>query len=143
MPPLRERAGDIPLLVWRFVEQFATAFGKQVDSISKEDMDALQQYSWPGNIRELRNVVERAMIMGTGRRSTFSVPETSTASAGRSAKLADVEREHIRTVIESTRWRIRGVDGAARRLGIKPTTLESRLARLGLRRPDFARAMTS
>ena len=72
VPPLRERAGDIPLLVWRFVEEFATAFGKQVDSISKDDMAALQQYSWPGNIRELRNVVERAMIMGTGRRLTFS-----------------------------------------------------------------------
>ena len=142
VPPLRERAGDIPLLVWRFVEEFATAFGKQVDSISEEDMDALQQYSWPGNIRELRNVVERAMIMGTGRRLTFPVPATSTASAGHSAKLADIEREHIRTVIESTGWRIRGVDGAARRLGIKPTTLESRLVRLGLRRPDFARAMS-
>ena len=136
VPPLRERAGDIPLLVWRFVEEFATAFGKQVDSISKDDMAALQQYSWPGNIRELRNVVERAMIMGTGRRLTFSVPAASAASAGRSAKLEDVEREHIRTVLESTGWRVRGVDGAARRLGLKPTTLESRLARLGLKRPQ-------
>ena len=141
VPPLRERAGDIPLLVWRFVEEFATAFGKQVDSISKDDMAALQQYSWPGNIRELRNVVERAMIMGTGRRLTFSVPAASTASAGRSAKLEDVEREHIRTVLESTGWRVRGVDGAARRLGLKPTTLESRLARLGLKRPEPSRAI--
>ena len=74
VPPLRERAGDIPQLVWRFVEEFATAFGKQVDSISNDDMAALQQYSWPGNIRELRNVVERAMIMGTGRRLTFPCP---------------------------------------------------------------------
>ncbi len=141
VPPLRERAGDIPLLVWRFVEEFATAFGKQVDSISKDDMAALQQYSWPGNIRELRNVVERAMIMGTGRRLTFPVPAASTALAGRSAKLEDVEREHIRTVLESTGWRIRGVDGAARRLGLKPTTLESRLARLGLKRPQPPRAV--
>ena len=140
VPPLRERAGDIPLLVSRFVEEFATAFGKQVDSISKDDMAALQQYSWPGNIRELRNVVERAMIMGTGRRLTFRVPATSTASAGRSAKLEDVEREHIRTVIESTGWRVRGVDGAARRLGLKPTTLESRLVRLGIKRPEPPRA---
>ena len=141
VPPLRERAGDIPLLVWRFVEEFATAFGKQVDSISKDDMAALQQYSWPGNIRELRNVVERAMIMGTGRRLTFPVPAASTALAGRSAKLEDVEREHIRTVLESTGWRVRGVDGAARRLGLKPTTLESRLARLGLKRPQPPRAI--
>ena len=141
VPPLRERADDIPLLVWRFVEEFATAFGKQVDSISKDDMAALQQYSWPGNIRELRNVVERAMIMGTGRRLTFPVPEESTASIGRSAKLEDVEREHILAVLESTGWRIRGVDGAARRLGLKPTTLESRLARLGLKRPEPSRAI--
>ena len=136
MPPLRERAGDIPLLVSRFVAEFATAFGKQVDSISRDDMAVLQQYSWPGNIRELRNVVERAMIMGTGRRLTFRLPATPTASAGRSAKLEDIEREHIRTVIESTGWRVRGVDGAARRLGLKPTTLESRLVRLGIKRPE-------
>jgi transcriptional regulator with GAF, ATPase, and Fis domain len=140
VPPLRERADDIPLLVRRFVEEFAIAFGKQVDSISKDDMAALQQYSWPGNIRELRNVVERAMIMGTGRRLTFPVLATPIASAGRSAKLKDVEREHIRTVIESTGWRVRGVDGAATRLGLKPTTLESRLAKLGLRRPESSRA---
>ena len=136
VPPLRERAADLPLLVWRFVEEFATTFGKQIDSISKDDMAALQQYSWPGNIRELRNVVERAMIMGTERRLTFSVPAASTALARRSAKLEDVEREHLRTVLESTGWRVRGVDGAARRLGLKPTTLDSRLSKLGLRRPQ-------
>ena len=132
VPPLRERVEDIPLLVWRFVEEFATAFGKRVDSIGKDDMAALQQYSWPGNIRELRNVVERAMIMGTGRRLTFSLPATSTASTRRSPKLMDVEREHIRTVLESTGWRVRGVGGAAERLGLRPTTLETRLAKLGL-----------
>ena len=135
VPPLRERVGDIPVLVWRFVEEFATAFGKRVDSIGKDDMAALQQYSWPGNIRELRNVVERAMIMGTGRRLTFSLPKTSTASTRRSPKLMDVEREHIRTVLESTGWRVRGVGGAAERLGLRPTTLETRLAKLGLTRP--------
>ena len=138
VPPLRERAGDIPLLVWRFVEEFATAFGKHVDSISQDDMAALQRYSWPGNIRQLRNVVERAMIVGTGRRLTFSMPAASTALAGRSVKLADVEREHLRTVLESTGWRVRGVDGAARRLGLKPTTLEGRLSKLGLKRPQPA-----
>jgi formate hydrogenlyase transcriptional activator len=138
VPPLRERAGDIPQLVWRFVEEFSTAFGKQVDSISKDDMTALQQYAWPGNIRELRNIVERAMIMSTGRRLTCPLPATSTASVRRSVKLEDVEREHIRTVLESTGWRVRGVDGAAERLGLQPTTLESRLARLGLKRPAVA-----
>jgi formate hydrogenlyase transcriptional activator len=138
VPPLRERVKDIPVLVWRFVEEFATAFGKRVDSIGKDDMAALQQYSWPGNIRELRNVVERAMIMGTGRRLTFSLPKTSTASTRRSPKLMDVEREHIRTVLESTGWRVRGVGGAAERLGLRPTTLETRLAKLGLTRPRQA-----
>jgi formate hydrogenlyase transcriptional activator len=135
VPPLRERVEDIPLLVWRFVEELSTAFGKRVDSIGKDDMAALQQYSWPGNIRELRNVVERAMIMGTGRRLTFSVPATSTASTKRSPKLVDVEREHIRTVLESTGWRVRGVGGAAERLGLRPTTLETRMAKLEIRRP--------
>ena len=135
VPPLRERAGDIPLLVWRFVEEFSTALGKQVDSISRDDMAALQQYSWPGNIRELRNVVERAMIMSTGRRLGCPLPATSTASVKRSVKLEDVEREHIRSVLESTGWRVRGVDGAAERLGLLPTTLESRMNRLGLKRP--------
>ena len=141
VPPLRERVADIPLLVWRFVEEFASAFGKQVDSISKDDMAALQQYSWPGNIRELRSVVERAMIMGTGCRLTFSVPAASPAWARCSEKLEDVAREHIRTVLESTGWRVRGVDGAAKRLGLKPTTLDDRLSRLGLKRPQPPRAI--
>jgi transcriptional regulator with GAF, ATPase, and Fis domain len=140
VPSLRERADDIPLLVWRFVEEFALAFGKQIDSINKDDMAALQRYSWPGNIRELRNVVERAMIMVTGRQLTFLMPAGSTVSAGPSAKLKDVEREHIRAVLNSTGWRVRGVDGAAGRLGLKPTTLESRLAKLGLKRPESAPA---
>ncbi len=142
VPPLRERPGDIPLLVWRFVQEFATAFGKQIDSISKDDMARLQHYSWPGNIRELRNIVERAMITETGRQLTFPMP-ASTASARHSAKLADVEREHVRTVLESTGWRVRGVDGAANRLGLRPTTLEARLARLGLKRPQPPRVSAS
>ena len=135
VPPLREHVEDIPQLVWRFVEEFSTAFGKRIDSIGKDDMAALQQYPWPGNIRELRNVVERAMIVGTGPRLTFSLPAASAASSKCSQKLADVEREHVRSVLESTGWRIRGVGGAAERLGLQPTTLETRLAKLGLKRP--------
>ena len=69
VPPLRERVEDIPLLVWRFVEEFSKAFGKPIDAISRESMAALQRYPWPGNIRELRNVVERAMILAAGHRS--------------------------------------------------------------------------
>jgi PAS domain S-box-containing protein len=134
VPPLRDRAEDIPLLVWRFVEEFSKAFGKRVDSIDKDSLAALQQYHWPGNIRELRNTVERAMIVTTSRRLTIPLPHP-TAAPKRSTKLVDVEREHIRGVLESTHWRIRGAGGAADRLALKPTTLETRMAKLGIRRP--------
>jgi formate hydrogenlyase transcriptional activator len=134
VPPLRERVDDIPLLVWRFVEEFSKAFGKRIDSIDKDNLTALQHYGWPGNIRELRNVIERAMITASNRRLTIPLPQSSAAAARRSPKLLDVEREHIRAVLESTGWRIRGTGGAAERLGLPPTTLETRLAKLGLRR---------
>jgi PAS domain S-box-containing protein len=135
VPALRERVEDIPLLVWHFVEEFSKAFGKRIEAIGKSNMEALQRYSWPGNIRELRNVVERAMITATSPRLTIPVPEVSSTASGRSIRLIDVERTHIRRVLESTRWRIRGAGGAAEQLGLKPTTLETRLAKLGLRRP--------
>jgi transcriptional regulator with GAF, ATPase, and Fis domain len=136
VPPLRERPEDIPLLVWRFVEEFSKSFGKRVDSIDKTTFAALQRYEWPGNIRELRNVVERAMIVSNGCRLAMSIPSLPAGSARRSSKLVDVEKDHIHTVLESTSWRIRGTDGAADRLGLKPTTLETRMAKLGLRRPS-------
>jgi formate hydrogenlyase transcriptional activator len=135
VPPLRDRVEDIPLLVWRFVDEFSKAFGKRIDVISRENMTALQQYAWPGNIRELRNAVERAMIVATGPRLTIAPPTQTAATAKRSSRLADVEKEHIRGVLDSTGWRIRGPGGAADRLGLRPTTLETRLAKLGLRRP--------
>ena len=140
VPPLRERVEDIPLLVWRFVEEFSKAFGKRIDSIDKDNLAALQQYPWPGNIRELRNVVERAMIVATQQRLTIPVPQASAAAVRRSARLVDVEKEHIRAVLESTAWRIRGVGGAAERLGLKPTTLETRMAKLGIIRPGHERS---
>ena len=74
VPPLRERAEDIPLLVWRFVDEFSKSFGKRIDAITEENMAALQQYAWPGNIRELRNVVERAMIVAAGPQLTIALP---------------------------------------------------------------------
>jgi formate hydrogenlyase transcriptional activator len=135
VPPLRDRVEDIPLLVWRFVDEFSKAFGKRIDAISHENMNALQQYAWPGNIRELRNVVERAMIVATGPRLAIQLPSQAAPGGKRSARLADIEREHIRSVLDSTGWRIRGPGGAADRLGLRPTTLETRLAKLGLRRP--------
>jgi formate hydrogenlyase transcriptional activator len=135
VPPLRERIDDIPLLVWRFVEEFSRAFGKPIDEIPRDNMAALQRHAWPGNIRELRNVVERAMIVATGPRLTIAVTAPSSGPAKRSLKLSDVEKDHIRSVLESTGWRVRGADGAAERLGLRPTTLETRMAKLGLARP--------
>jgi transcriptional regulator with GAF, ATPase, and Fis domain len=136
VPPLRERVEDIPLLVWRFVDEFSKTFGKRIGDVPRENMDALQRYAWPGNIRELRNAVERAMIVATGRELTIAVPEsTADAAAKISLKLADVEREHILSVLEAANWRIRGTGGAAERLGLRPTTLETRMAKLRLTRP--------
>ena len=135
IPPLRERVEDIPLLVWRFVDEFSRVFEKRIDTIPRENMTELQRYSWPGNIRELRNVVERAMIVATGPQLVIALPVRTSAAVKISDRLADVEREHIRCVLETSAWRIRGAGGAADRLGLKPTTLETRMNKLGLKRP--------
>jgi transcriptional regulator with GAF, ATPase, and Fis domain len=134
MPPLRDRAEDIPLLVWRYVTEFSTTFGKRIDTIASDTMAALQRYPWPGNVRELRNLVERAMINARGGDLTIDLPRPMLRCEQRSDRLVDVEKEHVRKVLDITRWRIRGTNGAADRLGLKPTTLESRMAKLGLTR---------
>ena len=136
LPPLRERTEDIPLLVWRFVDEFSKSFGKRIDAISRENMEALQRYPWPGNIRELRNVVERAMIVAVGHNLTIAIPAQVPSSLRSSVRLMDVEREHVLSVVETCGWRIRGVDGAAERLGLRPTTLETRMVKLGIKRPS-------
>jgi formate hydrogenlyase transcriptional activator len=135
VPPLRERIEDIPLLVETFITEFNERNGKSVKAMSPEAMRVLQRYSWPGNIRELRNVVERAMISAPSRRLTIPSPQSSATLTRRSPRLIDVEKEHIRTVLEGNGWRIRGAGGAADKLGLKPTTLETRMAKLGLKRP--------
>jgi formate hydrogenlyase transcriptional activator len=134
VPPLRDRSEDIPPLVWRFVREFSKRLGKTIVSVPARNMAELQRYQWPGNIRELRNVVERAVILATGPALSISLP--ATPPERQSSRLEDVEREHIRGVLEATAWRIRGPGGAADRLDVKPTTLESRLQKLGLRRPQ-------
>ena len=136
VPPLRARPEDVPLLTWRFVDEFSSVFGKRIEGIARESMDALQRYRWPGNIRELRNVVERAMVVASGPMLTITLPSPSTTVAGRSDRLTDVERAHIRNVLEAVGWRIRGTGRAADRLGMKASTLESRMAKLGLKRPE-------
>jgi transcriptional regulator with GAF, ATPase, and Fis domain len=135
VPPLRERVEDIPYLVFHFVAQYSKAFDKRVESIPEYNIAALQHYSWPGNIRELRNVVERAMIVAKGPELVLTLPVSSAPAAKTSDRMDDVEREHIRTILERVRWRIRGMGGAADQLGLRPTTLETRMAKLGLVRP--------
>jgi formate hydrogenlyase transcriptional activator len=135
IPPLRERREDIPLLVWAILEEFSTALGKHIDAISQSTMDALVRYSWPGNIRELRNVIERAMILATDSKLRVQVPNPTNGRPVQSFALEDVERKHFLSVLDMTGWRVRGKNGAAEILGLKPTTLTSRLARLGIRRP--------
>ena len=134
-PPLRERREDIPLLVWAFVEEFSKAMGKPIQAVAKASLRALQQYHWPGNVRELRNAIERAMILASG--PTLRIDPLGIVSVPVSkglGTLAEVEREYIQRVLEFTQWRVRGAGGAAEILGLPPTTLESRMVRLGLHR---------
>jgi transcriptional regulator with GAF, ATPase, and Fis domain len=135
IPPLRERVEDIPVLVWTFIEEFARSSGKRIDSISKESLAALRKYPWPGNVRELRNLIERAVILARGPRLVVEPPALTAIASPTSANLAEVQAEHIRGVLERVHWRVRGRGGAAELLGMKPTTLDSRMSRLGIRRP--------
>ena len=139
LPPLRNRIEDIPQLVWMFVQKFSEAMGKTVETIPVGAMDSLMAYTWPGNVREVRNIVDRAMIVNQGPVLEITLPGDAVVpvrGAVASGKLEDVEREHIRAVIESTGWRIRGSGGAAEILGLKPTTLEARMKKLGLVRSN-------
>ena len=136
MPPLRERAEDVPLLVWAFLEDFSSRMGKKITQVPRKTMEALQRHPWPGNVRELRNVVEHATIITTG--NTLRVPILGDAAPGAALPqaLADVEREHILRTLEDTKWQIKGPKGAAVILGLKPATLYGRMKKLGIKRPD-------
>jgi transcriptional regulator with GAF, ATPase, and Fis domain len=138
VPPLRERSEDIPQLVWAFVQEFAESMGKVIDTIPRAVMERLQRYPWPGNIRELRNVIERAVITSRGSTLEVSIPQLVGALAGEPpiVKLEEVERRHIVAVLERTKYRVRGEDGAAELLGLKATTLEARMQKLGIRRKN-------
>lgn len=136
IPPLRERREDIEPLIWTFVNEFAEKMGKRVDSISQNSLDALMAYSWPGNVRELRNVVERAMIVVKGQALDIPLPVSRIQIQKESRLLRDVEKEHILTVVKLCQWRIRGQNGAAQQLGLNPSTLESRMLKLGIKRPS-------
>jgi transcriptional regulator with GAF, ATPase, and Fis domain len=135
VPPLRARVSDIPFLTWRFVEEFNRKMGKSIDSISGQTMDRLKQYPWPGNVRELRNLIERAMIGCDGRSLTIEFPAGAPGPASGPVTLEEVERKHIRDVLERVHWRISGKQGASEILGLRRTTLHTRMKKLGITRP--------
>jgi formate hydrogenlyase transcriptional activator len=134
VPPLRERREDIPMLSWSFVKEFRNSMGKPIEEIADESMAALEKYPWPGNIRELRNVIERAMILEHSRTLNIKLSPTLRPSAVKATagSLEEAERAIILQAVEQCDWRIRGANGAAALLDIKPTTLESRIKKLGL-----------
>lgn len=137
VPPLRQRREDITLLVWAMVEEFSKVFGKTIERIPKRNMDAMENYYWPGNIRELRNLVERAMILNNGPILVIDVPDDSAMISTAPMTIEGMERAHINSVLEKAGWRIRGRNGAAEILGLKPTTLNSRMKKLGIKRKNI------
>jgi PAS domain S-box-containing protein len=133
--PLRERPEDIPLLVWAFVRQYEKKMGKRIDHIPRTSMENLQHYLWPGNARELRNVVEHAMIVSRDKTLTVQAPRLASSDISANLSLVDVERRHIKDVLKKCGWRLSGPEGAAVILGLKRTTLQSKMKKLGIRRP--------
>lgn len=138
IPPLRERREDIPALVWHVLKDLCQRMGRNVESIHPTTLKSFQEYSWPGNVRELRNVIERNLIVNPGPMFCAEVlePDESLLHAG--GKLEDVERRHVQEALQATHWRIRGKGGAAELLGLKPTTLEARMKKLGIVRPHVS-----
>ena len=137
LPPLRERPEDVPPLVRYFVQKFARRMNKRIETIPAEAMTALSRYAWPGNVRELENAVERAVILTSG--PTLRVPVAefhgrAVAPSGGATTLEATEREAILRALHETNWVLGGPHGAAARLGLKRTTLQSRIQRLGIDR---------
>jgi len=157
IPALRERAEDIPLLVSYFVQRFSRSLNKAVEYIPAEAMDALTHYSWPGNVRELENLIERAVLLSPGKELRVPLSELKSAALAATAgvdssaafasftspasltstisTLEEAERQHILRALKQTQWRIAGPRGAANILGMKRTTLQARMRKLGIRRP--------
>ena len=135
VPPLRDRIEDIPLLVWAFIKEFEKPMGKVIEKIPQNSMAVLQRYAWPGNIRELKNVIENAMIVSSDRILKIKPIATVSPDLQKDLKLEVVERNHIIDVLNKASWRVSGKKGAAELLGLKRTTLESRMKKLGITRP--------
>jgi len=140
IPPLRERSDDVPKLVRYFTQKYARRMNKPIENISQQTMDALMHYAWPGNVRELENLIERAVILSRG--TTLEIPrsewrtgkEGPTADSTSPVTLEDAEREHIRRTLEQANWVVGGANGAAAKLGMKRTTLQSKMKKLGIER---------
>jgi formate hydrogenlyase transcriptional activator len=140
VPPLRDRAEDIPFLVRHFAQHFARLMKKQIHTISTETMNALIRYPWPGNIRELQNVIERAVILSSGKELKVPISDLKPRSAEYEGSngvmtLEEMERRHILHVLEQSNWVYSGPNGAAARLGMKRPTLQFRMRKLGISRP--------
>ncbi len=135
IPPLRERLDDIPLFLGSFVKKYGTWIGKQFNMVPLKTIKALQSYPWPGNIRELENLVERAVITSPDGNLQMELPAHHETVADARRTLLEFEKDHILKVLEETNWTIEGPNGAARRLGLKPSTLRFRAKKLDLRRP--------
>ena len=145
MPTLRERPEDIPRLVRHFTQRFARRMSRRIESIPSATMDALVRYPWPGNVRELQNIIERAVILSPG--PTLQVPladlqavpapiQPGAAPIATPVTLVDAEREHIVDALVATGWVVGGPRGAAARLGMKRSTLQKKMQKLGIARPS-------
>ena len=134
---MRERKEDIPLLVKHFCQKHEGKIGRKIKDIQKDVMDALIVYDWPGNIRELENIIERAMIISFDGILSYGewIPINKNSSSNSSTpKLQDLERDHIIETLNKTGWKVSGEKGAAKILGLNPTTLEARMKKLGIKR---------
>lgn len=147
LPALRDRREDIPLLVDHFARRFARRANRRIDTIPEQTVRALASWTWPGNVRELANVVERAVMLSPGPELRIAPVEpwlpAAEAESGRLGTMEEAEREHILRALELSRWVVGGAQGAAARLGMKRTTLQSRMQKLGISRPVAAGASAS
>jgi formate hydrogenlyase transcriptional activator len=139
IPPLRDRLEDVPRLARHFAMVYASKMGKRIETISEQVLSKLMEYEWPGNVRELQNIIERAVIISTNHQLELDDSLAAAAPGARttaSRTLEEIERDHILSVLKSVGWRVSGDRGAAKILGLKRTTLEARMSKLGISRPS-------
>ncbi len=136
-PSLRSRRDDIPPLVNHFIQKYNLKAGKDINSVPQKAMNSLKNYHWPGNVRELENIIERAVVISDGellQLGDWLSKKTGPASRKQVLNLDELQKNHILQILDMTHWRVRGKEGAAQLLGINPTTLESRMQKLGIKK---------